>query len=556
MKIKKLWIENFRNLKNFEIEFSDSLITTLIGENGTGKSNLVEALCLIFRDLNLELRTQEALPFKYRLQYECRKRVIEIDASLGEDFNLRPTPAYPVEKKNFSEKRWSQLSIKIDDKEVSVKEFFASKEEFLPQRIFAYSSSSNLTSRLAQHFIPYQKYLYDQYRHRNNNITHALFFTLPVHEQLVLLSYFSFPDPEEINFIKKYIRLPNLELDSILFVIKQPAWLRKNYSDDPFWGSAGTTREILEDLYNISLAPMYENVVVPVGIGSAISQTHLYLYINDPHSFQELAKKYNNLRQFFMALDALFLSDLVYDIRVRVRPVGSDSTGITFSELSGGEQQLLTVLGLLKLTYTSETLFLLDEPDIHLHPTWKLEYLKLIEPIVGQDLSNQVILATHDPIVIGSCVKEQVRVLTFEGDGSDRQVTWYQPEKDPRGMGVAALLTSDVYGLRSSLDLETQAKLDRKRELAAKEIEELTETDKEELRDLTAKLDGLGFTYTIRDPLYDDFVEAMTERFEEHPDLKRPVLTKEQREQQAALAREIAAKLKAEATLKAEAEVE
>ena len=68
MKLRKLEIISFKNLQNFTIEFEQTLTTVLLGWNGTGKSNLLEALIIIFRDLDLGV-----LPaFKYNLDYECR----------------------------------------------------------------------------------------------------------------------------------------------------------------------------------------------------------------------------------------------------------------------------------------------------------------------------------------------------------------------------------------------------------------------------------------------------------------------------------------------------
>jgi len=73
---------------------------------------------------------------------------------------------------------------------------------------------------------------------------------------------------------------------------------------------------------------------------------------------------------------------------------------LTFKELSEGEQQLLTVLGLLKFTQDEESLFLLDEPDTHLNPAWKLKYLNLIEQVVGKPKASHLIISTHDPLVM------------------------------------------------------------------------------------------------------------------------------------------------------------
>jgi len=54
MRINKLMIAEFKNLKNFFIDFDENSFTTVIvGQNGAGKSNILEALIIIFRDLDL-----------------------------------------------------------------------------------------------------------------------------------------------------------------------------------------------------------------------------------------------------------------------------------------------------------------------------------------------------------------------------------------------------------------------------------------------------------------------------------------------------------------------
>ena len=62
MRLDRLRLMGFKNLKNFEIDFDQGeLSTVLIGENGTGKSNVIEALVTIFRDLDLG----DLTPFPY-----------------------------------------------------------------------------------------------------------------------------------------------------------------------------------------------------------------------------------------------------------------------------------------------------------------------------------------------------------------------------------------------------------------------------------------------------------------------------------------------------------
>ena len=50
MKIRYLFIDGYKNLHNVEFFFEEgSTVNAIIGNNGSGKSNVLEALTIIFR---------------------------------------------------------------------------------------------------------------------------------------------------------------------------------------------------------------------------------------------------------------------------------------------------------------------------------------------------------------------------------------------------------------------------------------------------------------------------------------------------------------------------
>ena len=174
---------------------------------------------------------------------------------------------------------------------------------------------------------------------------------------------------------------------------------------------------------------------------------------------------------------------------------------MNFTQLSEGEQQLLTVLGLMRFTHEDESLFLLDEPDTHLNPIWKLRYFDEIEKVVRlQDEAStgdsQLIITTHDPLMIGSLRKEQVRILKCDGG----KVTVETPDENPQGMGFAGLLKSELFGLRSTVDTETLRRLDQRNHLYALGKKRKKAQD-EQLTQLSAELAELGFASDFKDDL-------------------------------------------------------
>ena len=523
MRLDKLTIQRFKNLSDFSIDFDEkSLTTVLVGGNGTGKSNLIEALVIIFRDLDLG----EPPTFAYKLVYICRERTVEIDAD--------------------PERTGDIVKISVDGEKISYRRFVrAEGRPYLPNYVFGYYSGPS--NRLELHFEKHQQRFYQALLRGDDRPLRPLFYTRLVHSQFVLLPFFSEQDSEAAEFLKKYLGIEGLE--AVLFIMKQPEWGRgrakREGGDRRFWYAKGVVQRFLDDLYRTALAPMRFSQRVTSDLGKSETLEHLYLYIADSDGLVQLASRYPNQQEFFKTLESTYISRLIKEVRIRVKVRNVDGT-LTFRELSEGEQQLLTVLGLLRFTKEDESLFLLDEPDTHLNPAWSIEYLDLLNQVVGQQETSHVVMATHDPLVIAGLEKAQVQIMQRDdGTGCISATTLGQ---DLKGMGVAALLTSELFGLRSTLDLETLSKLDRKRALALKALKEpLTDKEDAELDRLNKELGNLDFTRSVRDPLYKQFIDAMIASGE-YRQLKKPVLTSEERQKQRALAERILEELKEKRT--------
>ena len=85
MRLKSLYISQYKNLRDFSLSFDGgSFIDVFVGKNGTGKSNLFEALIEIFRHIVEYDRTKADLGFSYRLVYEIGDSETAIEWSWGE----------------------------------------------------------------------------------------------------------------------------------------------------------------------------------------------------------------------------------------------------------------------------------------------------------------------------------------------------------------------------------------------------------------------------------------------------------------------------------------
>jgi predicted ATPase len=515
MKLLHLSIENFKNLKNFSIDFDgESLVSVILGRNGTGKSNLLEALIIIFRDLDLH----KPPAFKYDLYYLCRDYEISIDAN----------PDRP--KKD-------QILIKVDGVPISYKYFSQeSNRRYLPSYVFGYYSGPS--NKMEEHFDEHQKRFYNALIKKGaEKPLRPLLYARLVHSQFVLLAFFNEHDEKILHFLREHLNIQSM--DSVLFVMRKPPWNSKE-GDPRFWNARGVVKDFLDRLYGLALAPLRLSQRIQLDFKGTATLAHLYLYLQDMEALSKLYNYYNSQQEFFKALESTYISAILREVRIRVQVLNANGS-LTYRDLSEGEQQLLMVLGLLRFTKEDEALFLLDEPDTHLNPIWGIQYLDFLHEIVGEQPTSQIIMTTHNPLVISSLEKEQVRI--FQRDDETGQVYALIPEENPRGMGVAAILTSDLFGLRSSLDPPTQRLLDERRALAVKE--HLSYADKLRLDALNEQLEGLDFSITLRDSLYQKFVKAMTIR--EKPEIRRLVsLTPEQQEEQRQLVLSIIRELQEE----------
>jgi hypothetical protein len=184
----------------------------------------------------------------------------------------------------------------------------------------------------------------------------------------------------------------------------------------------------------------------------------------------------------------------------------------------------------------------LDEPDTHLNPRWKLDYFDQIKKILNYKIegskrtawdSSQVILTTHDPMMLTSLHAKQVRVIT-EVDGVKSSEL---PDEDPINMGVEAIIQSDLYGIRTSLDKEIQHKIDLRNRLLSsqKDGEEVTKA----IFTINRELDEMGMSQAHPNPYFTNFAKAVSR----NPKFRRPEFSADEYENIQKLSDEILSKV-------------
>jgi predicted ATPase len=490
MKLDFLAVDQFKNLRSFEADFDENpneLFTVLLGRNGLGKSNLLEVLVVIFRDLYLATDTE----FGYELRYTLRRGEIKVAIS------NKPTKGtargefiFKVSKPDGTNEVLARDALKTD-----------SGKQWLPRHVFAYYSGPS--DRLEEHFRPHQKAFYRDLLKGKESLFRPLFYARPVHSNFVLLAFFTKRDEVVEKFLRDRLRIEGLE--SVLFVLEKPKWKGLPEGDPRFWKAAGTVKKFLSKLWDMSLAPMLIKGKIADGFDKPKSTEFRYLHLRDLKCLQALADNFQTPADFFKELESTYMSRLIHETRIRVR-VRQCGGALTFRELSEGEQQLLMVVGLLRFTKEQKSLFLLDEPDTHLNPAWGMEYLRILDEIAEPGNDSQILIASHDPLMLSALRKEQVVVL--DRNPQTGKIEAAHPDIDPRGMGVSGILRSPMFGLQTTLDQPTQDKLDERFNLVAKG-DNRTPDENARLRKLTDELATAGFADDFRDANYTRYARAL-----------------------------------------------
>ena len=133
-------------------------------------------------------------------------------------------------------------------------------------------------------------------------------------------------------------------------------------------------------------------------------------------------------------------------------PLFKNKFGAEFdiNSLSSGEKQLFLRAMTLKMLDINNSVILIDEPEISLHPKWQQKIVKVYESI-GEN--NQIIIATHSPHIVSSVKSESLKLLVK----SDEGIEILQGEEiiGSYGYPVERVLT-ELMGVETPRDAEVQ----------------------------------------------------------------------------------------------------
>lgn len=515
MKIKELWVSKYKNIENIDLTFHSDLVTLLIGRNGLGKSNLIEILALIFRDLDL-INKQEDLEswayyddrgqFEFRIRYECYEHDIQIT----------------VKKDLFKFELFNSESIGI---EKSFSEWKASKsEKYLPKYIIGYYSGENkrISKIIEPHSIIEKKLQRNWHRRKTlpERSLRRLFFTENKHSQLVLITLAIYRNNvvfgkliEEL--FRDYLKIDQITKFDIKFNNPRSRYYKKigasadyfeeNYTnlksevkkskvEFPFWNLKGKVNKLIGILFNHHL----ENASYITYENEGDDKRRFvkeFLQLKDTkieEIFEEIYEEFEHPMDFFDALESTFNLEILSEISVTVKLNDLDHL-INFTQLSEGQQQIMTVIGTLLITGRDECLFLFDEPDTHVNPRWQRDYVQLIRDFNLNGTKSHVIIATHSPLIVQS--SENADVFLFKK--LENKIIIDTAPHQIHNWRIDQVLQSEYFEFENTRPSHLDEFMKKREEILSKI--EITKEDMKYLRELDKKMGQLPSGETLND---------------------------------------------------------
>ena len=159
----------------------------------------------------------------------------------------------------------------------------------------------------------------------------------------------------------------------------------------------------------------------------------------------------------------------------KTMPIFENSAGEEFdiNDLSSGEKQLFLRTLSIKMLEPNNSIILIDEPELSLHPKWQQRIIEVYKKI-GEN--NQIIVATHSPHILGSVSSENIFILFRNENGKIEAKTGDELDSS-YGQPVERVL-KDIMGLVSvrtpkiDKDLEELRKLVNEDKYDTKEFKE------------------------------------------------------------------------------------
>ncbi len=389
MKLKKLKIKKYKNLIDFDINFEAGQgLSILIGNNGSGKSNVLEAISGIFANAYLAKAIHK---FVYSLTYEIRGKEVKLEQTIY------------------------RCQYYVDGKVIAVKDL--ASQGLLPTNVIALYSGEDKRWWHNYYEPFYFKFARDINAGAGNNLSPKMYYINKYYWDIALLSLIYSTAEDDKRFLKDIIGRDTVD-HILLFYTQNVERHCKSELLKSFLQSVNLFSEHSKGpdgepvyLYAMTKETIYDTYGVRVFEDFA-AMKNFYMFVdakflnNKPEEFNYYEKQlFDYFVQAYMPKDkkAIKNIELIYN-------------GFSAKDLSEGEKKLILIRSVLSFVADENSLILFDEPDANIHEGRKQQLYDLFAEYCKFD--RQMIVATHSPILAQLAKEKELLMLELENGKS------------------------------------------------------------------------------------------------------------------------------------------
>jgi len=383
----------------------DNYFTVVIGNNGTGKSRFISNLIEAFRDIGEEKRREI-------IDYSLKYRINEVD------FYAERKRGKKNRDIKSNEGLWPHGTLNIPSKVIAITTSISDKfslDSYLRRKQYDNTNDNNKDF-----------YTYLGPRRGVQGASNRALMDRAITTFISNIGDYDYN--ESYRHIFDYLKYePVMKL---AYEVRRP----KNIYNLNGHLSDGDLKEYLRD-YSLRRGGIRERSIHKAleeksgHYWKQLAETYNYIRHNTENSRKRLEFSFmvnfseeNEVRekialgshqaQLYSSLEELRRFELVKGPEIRLYK--KDGGEFEFSDASSGEASILSTLIALIPSIENNSLLIIDEPEISLHPSWQSRYIELIDTILSNKKGCHIVIATHSHFLISDLPLDRSHIVHFK----------------------------------------------------------------------------------------------------------------------------------------------